>query len=174
MKKLLLSLSLCFAFMATAYAQTDTKKADLELTDVNGKTYTVTGTKEGLKISGMEGKVVFLEFFGHRCPPCLRSIPHLINLQNRHKNKLAVIAVEVQGFSPAELKTFVKRKGINYTVISGEQERLFVSYISQRAQWQGSIPFLLALDGKGDVQFIQAGMLPESSLEGLFQQLSKK
>jgi thiol-disulfide isomerase/thioredoxin len=174
MKKLLLSVLLLFTFLSTAQAQSNDKKSSIELTDIYGKTYTVKGTKEGLKISGMEGKVVFLEFFGHRCPPCLRSIPHLINLQKKYKDKLAIISIEVQGLSQEQLKTFAQKKGMNYTVISGEKEHLFVSYISQRAQWQGSIPFLLALDPKGDVQFIQAGMLPESALEELFQQLSKK
>ncbi len=171
MKKLLTALLLTLALVSTTQAQG--KKSSLQIKDINGKSYTITGTPEGLKISGMEGKVVFLEFFGHKCPPCLMSIPHLIDMQKKHKGKLAIIAVEVQGYDKSELKRFVKQKGINYTVVSGAEEHLFVSYISQRAQWQGSIPFLLALDKKGDVQYIQAGMLPESALEELFTQLSK-
>jgi thiol-disulfide isomerase/thioredoxin len=173
MKKLLVSALMLLSFLGTAQAADTAKKSDIQITDINGKSYTVKGTKEGLKISGMEGKVVFLEFFGHKCPPCLASIPHMIDMQKKHKGKLVIIAVEVQGLNEAQLKSFVKSKGINYTVISGEKEHLFVSYISQRAQWSGSIPFLLALDKKGDVQFIQAGMLPEESLEALFQQLNK-
>lgn len=174
MKKLLLLVFLLFSFANTLHADKSNKKSSLELTDINGKTYTVVGTQEGLKISGMEGKVIFLEFFGHKCPPCIASIPHLINLQNRHKDKLQIISVEVQGYNNKQLKDFVQSKGINYIAISGEKEHLFVSYIAQRAQWQGSIPFLLALDGNGDVQLIQEGMLPEESLEELFRQLSKK
>ncbi len=171
MKKLLTVVLLTLALVSTTQAQT--KKRSLHIKDIDGKSYTVSGTPEGLKISGMKGKVVFLEFFGHKCPPCLMTIPHLIDMQKKHKGKLAVMAVEVQGYSNSQLKRFVKQKGINYTVISGEQERLFVSYIAQRAQWDGSIPFLIALDTKGDVQFIQAGLLSEPSLEDLFQQLSK-
>jgi thiol-disulfide isomerase/thioredoxin len=173
-KQLLTILLMLFSLLGTLQAQTDTKSSSLTLKDIHGKTYTVNGTKDGLNISGMEGKVVFLEFFGHRCPPCLASIPHLIDLQKKHQGKLAIVSVEVQGLTTGQLKTFAQQKGMNYTVISGEQERLFVSYISQRAQWQGSIPFLLALDKKGNVQFIQAGMLPESALEELFQQLSRQ
>ena len=173
MKKLLVTTLMLLSFLSTAQAQTPAKQSDLTITDINGKSYTIKGTNEGLKISGMEGKVVFLEFFGHKCPPCLASVPHLIDLQKKHKDKLAIIGVEVQGLNEAQLKAFAQSKGINYTVISGQKEHFFVSYISQRAQWQGSIPFLIALDKKGDVQFIQAGMLPESSLEALFQQLSK-
>jgi len=173
MKKLLTALLLVFSLVSSTHAAND-KKTALEIKDINGKSYTIKGTPEGLKIEGMEGKVVFLEFFGHNCPPCLMSIPHLIDLQKKHKDKLAIIAVEVQGYTVDQLREFAKKKGMNYTVVSGTTERLFVSYIAQRAQWQGSIPFLLALDTKGDVQFIQAGMLPEASLEELFTQLSKK
>jgi thiol-disulfide isomerase/thioredoxin len=174
MKKLLVTTLMLLSFLTTAQAENQAKKSSLQITDINGKSYTVTGTKEGLKISGMEGKVVFLEFFGHQCPPCLASVPHLVELQKKHKDKLAILGVEVQGLNEAQLKAFAQSKGINYTVISGQKEHLFVSYISQRSQWKGSIPFLLVLDPKGDVQYIQAGMLPQSSLETIFQELSKK
>ncbi len=173
MKKLITAAFMIFSLLGTLHAD-NAKKDALSIQDINGKSYTIQGTPEGLKISGMEGKVVFLEFFGHRCPPCLASIPHLIDMQNKHKDKLAVLSVEVQGLGTAQLKAFVKQKGINYTVVSGSQEHLFVSYIAQRAQWQGSIPFFLALDKQGNVQFIQAGLLPESALEELFTQLDNK
>jgi predicted transcriptional regulator len=61
---------------------------------------------------------------------------------------------------------------MNYIVVSEEKASELVSYIQQRAQWKGSIPFLVALDTKGNVQFVQAGMLPEESLEELISQLS--
>jgi len=144
----------------------------MKMTDVTGKTYHVTGTKQGLTIEGLENKVVLLEFFGHKCPPCLASIPHLINLQNKYKNKLAVVSIEVQGYNDAQTKTFVKEKGMNYIVVAEEKAPELVNYIQQRAQWRGSIPFLVALDTKGNVRHIQVGMLPEASLEELIQKLS--
>jgi thiol-disulfide isomerase/thioredoxin len=144
----------------------------MSMTDIAGKTYQVTGTKEGFNIKGLEGKVVFLEFFGHKCPPCLASIPHLINLQKKYPNKLAIVAVEVQGYNQAQAKNFAKEKGINYTVVSQQDAPEFVNYVQRRAQWQGSIPFLVALDTKGDVQFVQAGMVSEASLEKLISELS--
>jgi len=146
----------------------------MTMTDINGKTYNVQGTEQGLKIQGLEGKVIFLEFFGHQCPPCLASIPHLIKLQEKYKDKLAIISIEVQGYNTKRLSTFAKEKGMNYIVVSEETASALVSYIQQRAQWRGSIPFLVAMDTKGNVQFVQAGMLPESSLEELISQLSEK
>ena len=171
MRKLLITvilLSLTFFAQAKEMAL-----PQMSMTDITGKTYKVTGTEQGLHIEGLEGKVVFLEFFGHNCPPCLASIPHLIDLQKKHKDNLAIVSIEVQGFNNAQTAAFAKEKGMNYIVISEEKAPELVSYIQQRAQWRGSIPFLVALDTKGDVQFVQAGMLPESSLEELISQLSK-
>ncbi|HSR74545.1 MAG TPA: TlpA disulfide reductase family protein [Sulfurovum sp.] len=168
--KTLLTATLLF-FSLLTYTQAAGNET-MSMTDTTGKIYTVTGTEQGLNIQGLEGKVVFIEFFGHRCPPCLESIPHLITLQEKHKDKLAIVAIEVQGYNHMEVTEFVKEKGINYIAVSEEKASELVNYIQQRAQWRGSIPFLVALDTKGDVQFVQAGMLPEASLEELISQLS--
>lgn len=174
MKKLLTTAFLLFSLLTTVQAaENQAQQPTMKMTDVSGKTYEVTGTEQGLKIKGLEGKVIFLEFFGHKCPPCLASIPHLIKLQTKHKNKLAIVSIEVQGYNNAQTAKFAKEKGMNYIVVSEEKASELVNYIQQRAQWKGSIPFLVALDTKGDVQFVQAGMLPEESLEELISQLSK-
>jgi thiol-disulfide isomerase/thioredoxin len=174
MKKLFSTLFLLLSLFTYTQATEDKKyAAEMTMTDTTGKTYEVSGTEQGLNIKGLEGKVIFLEFFGHKCPPCLASIPHLIDLQNKHKEDLAIVSIEVQGFSHEEVKAFAEEKGMNYIVVSEEKAPELVNYIQQRAQWRGSIPFLVAMDTKGDVQFVQAGMLPESSLEELFSQLSK-
>ncbi len=175
MKKLLTtSLLLLSLFTYTQAAENEKALAEMTMTDITGKTYDVTGTEQGLIIKGLEGKVIFLEFFGHKCPPCLASIPHLINLQKKHKDKLAIVAIEVQGYNNEQVKKFAKEKKMNYITVSEEKASELVNYIQQRAQWRGSIPFLVALDTKGDVQFVQPGLLPEASLEELISQLSKK
>lgn len=173
MKKIFNALLLFSLLTYVQAAENEKPSVQMTMTDVAGQTYDVVGTEQGLTIKGLEGKIVFLEFFGHKCPPCLASIPHLINLQNKYKDTLAIVAIEVQGYNNQEVAAFVKEKGINYIAVAEEKAGELVDYISQRAQWNGSIPFLVALDTKGDVQFVQAGMLPESSLEELISQLSK-
>jgi len=174
MKKLFTTSLLLLSLLTyTQAAENEKPLAQMNMTDISGKTYDVIGTAQGLKIKGLEGKVVFLEFFGHNCPPCLASIPHLIDLQNKYKDKLAIVSIEVQGYNNEQVTKFAKEKGMNYIVVSEEKASDLVNYIQQRAQWRGSIPFLVALDTQGDVQFVQAGMLPEASLEELISQLSK-
>ncbi|MBT8343500.1 MAG: TlpA family protein disulfide reductase [Sulfurovum sp.] len=174
MKKLLTTSLLLLSLLTyTQAAEDKAHLTEMTMTDIKGKTYDVTGTEQGLLIKGLEGKVIFLEFFGHKCPPCLASIPHLVKLQKKYKDSLAIVAIEVQGYNQEKTKKFAKEKGMNYIVVSEEKASELVNYIQQRAQWRGSIPFLVALDTKGDVQFVQAGMLPEASLEELISQLSQ-
>lgn len=171
MKKLLSLLLIATATVTFSLASDVLSKMDF--TDVNGNEYTVQGTENGLTITGLENKVIFLEFFGYKCPPCLKSIPHLIKLQNKYKDKLAIVSIELQGYSTEETKEFVQEKRMNYIVASEDDAGEVVEYISQRAGWRGSIPFLVAVDTKGEVRFVQAGMIDEETLESLIEKLSK-
>jgi len=170
MKKILTLFFAMVSLGAWSHAQ---EQPDLSFKAINGITVQVKGAERGLDIPSLTGKVVFLEFFGHKCPPCLKSIPHLIELQEKYKDKLAIVSIEVQGLNEEELKDFVSQKGINYIVSSEKNARMLVDYIAVRAEWSGSIPFMVAMDTKGDVQFLQAGMIPKSYLESLIDQLSK-
>ena len=171
MNKILFTLLFVLSFVTNAYSAEE--HPDLTFKDMNGKSIQVKGADQGLDIPSLKGKVVFLDFFGHRCPPCLMSIPHLNNLQKKHKDKLVIIAVEVQGLDDEGARDFAFTKGIDYTVATEGSARKLVNYIAARAEWSGSIPFMVALDTKGDVQFVQAGMIPEEYLEGLIADLSK-
>jgi len=145
-----------------------------DLVDTNGKDIKVIPLDSGLQVVGAEGKVVIIEFFGHRCPPCLKTIPHLIAVKNKYKDKLEIIAVEVQGLNNDQLKVFAKSKGINYHTVSDEKAGIFTNYIAQAAKWQGSIPFMLVLDTKGQAQYIQTGLIPQYVLDKAIGELSQQ
>ena len=61
---------------------------------VTGKELTFRGTPEGVITSPYEGKIVFLEFWGTWCGPCLLSIPHHVKLQEKFKDDLRIVAIE--------------------------------------------------------------------------------
>lgn len=170
MKKILALTLILFSLFS--YAETQTEAPNISFTDINGKKYEAVGTANGLQVKALEGKVVFLEFFGHKCPPCLASIPHLINLQNKHKDKFAIVSVEVQGLNGKALAKFAKEKGMNYIVVSNQSAGDLVEYVATRSRWTGSIPFMVALDKKGDVAFMHVGMVPEDTLEENIKKLS--
>ena len=170
MKKTLLAFILSLLAVTSAIAEQD----HLKVTTLDGQTISVTGTTKGIELDKYKGKIVFLEFFGHNCPPCIASIPHYIDLKNKYKDDLAILAIEVQNMQKHDLENFVKRYKINYDVASMQDGTNLVTYVMQRAQWKGSIPFLMIIDQDGAVQLMQAGMLPEKTLESMINQLQKR
>lgn len=170
MKKVIMFIVTTIMLSALGFAKSN---PTMKVQDTNGKTYTVEGTSNGLIINEFKNKIVFVEFFGHNCPPCLKTIPHLKTLQTKYKDRLAIVAIEVQGFNSSELKAFAKKNQINYVTISQDKGDALVNYIASRSKWSGSIPFLTVLDKKGTVQLLQAGMLPYETLEQTVLKLSK-
>ncbi|HHO42495.1 MAG TPA: TlpA family protein disulfide reductase [Epsilonproteobacteria bacterium] len=168
MKKIFLALLLVGGLSATA-----SEEKSIEFTDTTGITYSVKGTDEGLEIDKLKGKIVFLEFFGHRCPPCLKSMPDYQKLHEKYGDKIAIVAIEVQGLSNSELIDFAKEKGLTYITVAQEKADLFVEYVAMRAQWSGAIPFLVLLDQKGAVQLMHAGSISFDTFEKIIEELDK-
>lgn len=64
----------------------------------------------------LTGRVYVLEFWATWCPPCVQSIPHMIKLANKYKDKaVPFIAISVDN-SSEPVKAMVKSKGITYNV----------------------------------------------------------
>jgi len=160
-----------FAIIATIFSVNAVANDGFVIPTINGKKIHIKGTANGLDIKEYKGKVAFVEFWGTHCPPCLMSIPHYIDLTKKYKDKFALLAIEVQSTPKNRLKSFAKAKGINYDVVAHREAGDFVEYIAQRAQWRGSIPFLLVLDPSGRVVTMQLGLLNEDALAKLIDKL---
>ncbi len=98
----------------------------------------------GPKISAeeLQGKVVFFEYWGINCGPCIASMPHLQELQNKYGNKgFTVVGSHCQGLNDS-VKKFLTSKKITFPVY--QQIRL------KGADTKGGIPYavLIAPGGK--------------------------
>jgi len=146
------------------------------LPTMNGDSLHIDETENGIVFQEHKDKVIFLIFFGHRCPPCVAEIPILKEITSEQNKDLEIIAVEVQGLSTEQLKVFQKKKSINYTLLSGNNKIVskFTNYIRKRSQWRGSIPFLVALAPNGEVKVVQVGGLSKNTFNGIYSKLSKK
>jgi thiol-disulfide isomerase/thioredoxin len=64
----------------------------------------------------LTGRVYVLEFWATWCPPCVQSIPHMIELSNKYKDKdVPFIGISVDRSSEPVIK-MVKDKGMNYHI----------------------------------------------------------
>lgn len=189
MKQFLLSLlllaSLCADTNSSAESNATSQHNDTNVSEVGepsvtftlptleGKTIEVVTSPNGLTFKGFENRVVFLSFFGYNCPPCLKEIPEFVSLKKKLP-ELEIIAIEVRGLSKTELQAFAKEKAINYPLVRYDDAQEFTSYIANKAQWRGSIPFIIILDRQAEVRFLQAGMIPARILENVYDKLSKE
>jgi thiol-disulfide isomerase/thioredoxin len=81
---------------------------DLKSKDLDGKE---------LSLEAYKGKVVLLNFWATWCGPCRAEIPSLIRLQQRYRDHLQIIGMDVDDEDPEQLRAFVKDEGINYPVV---------------------------------------------------------
>ena len=91
---------------------------DFQMTDVNGKSF---------RFSDLDTEYILLDFWGTWCGPCVRSIPHLVDLQSRFgadKLKIIGVAYEEGDFQErvTTVKSVARRLGINYDVLIGEAD----------------------------------------------------
>ncbi len=68
-----------------------------------------------LDISSFEGKVIVVDFWASWCSPCIKEIPHFIELQEKYKDSVQFIGLNV-GEDEAQIRAFVKAMGVNYII----------------------------------------------------------
>jgi len=134
---------------------------DFSLKDLSGKT---------VSLSSYRGRVVLLDFWATWCPPCRMSIPELVGLQEKYRDKgLAILGLSVddpQRVSDKDLKEFKKMAKINYPILRVDQKILEDYFAKQRM----AIPTMFIIDGEGKIIEKIPGFLPgalEKSLEPL-------
>ena len=80
---------------------------------------TLEGIRPGAHVNGpkfdaadLKGRVVLVEYWGVNCPPCLASIPHISELQEKYgRDQFVIIANQCQDADEAKAKSVFKGRG---------------------------------------------------------------
>jgi thiol-disulfide isomerase/thioredoxin len=119
-------------------------------------------TMEGgkTKISDRKGNVVLINLWGIWCGPCRAEMPHLIELQNKYRDKgFQTIGLNVgdDDGNPedfAKIKEFGEKMGLNYELTRGSRE--MKGSIYRLANFDG-VPLSLLVDRDGHLRAVLRG-----------------
>jgi thiol-disulfide isomerase/thioredoxin len=124
---------------------------DWQLSDVEGK---------AVKFSDFKGKVVILDFWATWCPPCRAEIPGFVALQKKYADKgLTVIGVSLDEQGPSVVKPFMRKFGVNYPVVMGNQ-KIVLDYGGFTA-----IPTTFIIDRQGNIVAVHEGLTDQATFE---------
>jgi thiol-disulfide isomerase/thioredoxin len=89
----------------------------INLQDFDGKT---------VPAEKFKGKIVVLDFWATWCVPCLAEIPVLNRLQEKYGDKgLKVVGVAMASGEAKEVKPFIARNKMKYTVLMGDDDQAY-------------------------------------------------
>jgi len=175
MKKIWLIVAALLMLHTAASAVTAEKAASFTLKGDGSPTITATALSNGMQFKGYEGKPVLLNFWGKRCRYCMREIPHLVALKKRYGDRIGIIGMHVQERMDFKERSMLQQQlGFNYPVYEYDDNFPIVRHIGSRAGYNGSIPFNIFFNGKGEAVEIIPGYVDDKNLDMIFSELLKQ
>jgi peroxiredoxin len=65
----------------------------------------------------MKGKIIVIKCWYIHCTPCIREFPQVNRLTEEYKDRKDIVFISLAEDSPEQLKTFLARKPLSYSVI---------------------------------------------------------
>ena len=108
------------------------------LQDLNGK---------NVSLADFRGKVVVLDFWATWCPPCVKEIPHFVELHEQYKDKgVEIVGISLDQAGVSVVKAFVQKYQINYPILmtDGKVDKAFGGILG--------IPTTFVIDSVGNIR----------------------
>ena len=136
----LMVFSLCSGTFGSAFGAQ--AAPDFSLPDLSGNKVT---------LQQYRGNVVILDFWAIWCVPCLKSIPQMVQIQEKYKDKgLVVLGISLDDprkLDDLSLLEFKKRRKINYRILRGTEQVTDQYFRGTRLE----IPTLFIIDQDGKI-----------------------
>jgi len=100
-----------------------------------------------ISLSDFKGKVVVLDFWATWCPPCVKEIPHFIELYEQYKDRgFAMVGISVDRGGISVVKSFAQKHRVNYPILMAD---------GQVAKAYGGITYIpttFVIDAAGNIR----------------------
>lgn len=115
-----------------------------------------------LRFQDIDADLVLIDFWGTWCQPCLRAVPHLVDLQKRIGNKrLAIVGIaceqDAPGQSARRVAATAERLKMNYPILLSRNDG---SCPLQEALHVQAFPTMVLLDRQGRILWRDQGSTP--------------
>lgn len=101
---------------------------------------------ERAALEDFSGKVIYLDFWGAWCPPCIEEVPHLLSLYHQYRDKGFVVVGVSLGDSKRSLLRFMEKMKVDYPVVLGDDT------IIQDYQGVVFLPTAFVIDRQGRIR----------------------
>jgi peroxiredoxin len=123
-----------------------------------------------VSLSDHRGQFVLIDFWATWCPPCVKSIPELVELHKKYKEKgLVVLGISLDDPNRVDnnlLAAFLEKNRMQYTILRGN-EKVVRDYSGPEGM---AIPTMFFVDREGKIVDKLVGFAPgrvENSLKKL-------
>src|SRR4030042_3681066 len=124
---------------------------DFTLKDLSGNS---------VSLQQYRGKVVLLDFWATWCQPCRYSIPELVDIQDKYRDKgLVVIGISVDDprkVTNKYIAAFKEKYKVNYTILRAD-EKISATYFGKR---NFPIPTIFLINREGMIVNKHTGFIP--------------
>ncbi len=124
---------------------------EVQLTDLDGNP---------IRLADLRGRPVWINFWASWCPPCQAETPILRDVYNAHASDgLALVAISVQETTPDDVRAYVQRYALPYTVGFDATSAIFHTYHAY------GLPTQLFLDRDGVIRNVVLGPITRQQAE---------
>jgi thiol-disulfide isomerase/thioredoxin len=140
--------------VSCSFDKGENRLVDFTLPDLSGKP---------VRFQDLDADYVLIDFWGTWCGPCLQSIPHLVQLQNRYDPKrVRVLGVAYEQTDPADaarsVQGVMRKLAMNYPVLLGNTEEGPCPL--QEAFHVQAYPTMVLVDRHGRILWRESGSTP--------------
>ena len=116
---------------------------------------------DNIFLSDLKGKWIIFNYWADWCPPCIKEIPELNNLQRNYSNKLKVFLINFDMLEGEELNQQLKKFNVKVDSLLSDPSTIYKWVIPE------NLPVTFIINKNGDLEHTLVGPQTEEEIISL-------